>query len=149
GDTLANTGTVLVDAKAELQLTNATTIDNTGGGKITNHGEIESVVGTNIIKNAASFTSDGLIEVVGGAATGAPNSDGDFTTAVPTLVLDGDPLANTGTVLVDAKAELQLTNATTINNAGGGKITNHGEIESVVGINTIQNVASFTSDGLI
>src|SRR5207237_1349501 len=92
---------------------------------------------------SANFTSDGLIEVVGGAAN---SSDAD---AVNTLKLDADTLANTGTVLVEGAARLQLTDATTINSAGGGIITNHGEIESVLGLNVISNAANFTSDGLI
>src|SRR5207237_9618579 len=94
---------------------------------------------------SANFTSDGLIEVVGGAAN---SSDAD---AVNTLKLDADTLANTGTVLVEGAARLQLTDATTINSAGGGIITNHGEIESVLGLNVISNAAAgnFTSHGLI
>jgi len=98
-DSLANTGTMLVENAARLQLTNATTINDTGGGTLTNHGEIESVVGINTIKNAASFTSDGLIEVVGSA--GASQVDAD---AANTLVLDNDSLANTGTMLVENAA---------------------------------------------
>jgi len=73
---VANTGTMLVENAARLQLTNATTINDTGGGTLTNHGEIESVVGINTIKNAASFTSDGLIEVVGSAGASQVDADG-------------------------------------------------------------------------
>src|SRR6185295_13431661 len=124
-DTLANTGTVLVENAARLQLTDATTIDNTSGGTITNHGEIESVLGLNVISNAANFTSDGLIEVVG--IPGNSTADAD---AANTLRLDNDTLDNTGIVLVENAARLQLTDATTIDNTSGGTITNHGEIES-------------------
>src|SRR4029079_4166368 len=93
-------GTVLVEANAELQLTDATTIE---GGKITNHGEIESVLGTtntgaNTILNVTSghFTNDGTIEVVGTDSALPNDADGAFLAAdiVPTLVLDGDYLTN-------------------------------------------------------
>src|SRR5436190_802089 len=133
---------------AELQLTNVTTID---GGIITNHGEIESVVGINTIKNVtgSNFTNNGTIEVVTGVAGSGSAPDTD---PVNTLVLSNDYLTNSigtnGTVLVETAAELQLTNVTTID---GGIITNHGEIESVVGINTIKNVtgSNFTNNGTI
>src|SRR5258708_33128102 len=65
---LTNTGTVLVDALAELELANASTID---GGVITNHGELEATAGSNTIKNVtgSNFTNTGTIEVVAGIGT--------------------------------------------------------------------------------
>src|SRR5204863_752379 len=86
----ATNGTVLVETNAELQLTNVTSID---GGIITNHGEIEAVVGINTIKNVtgSNFTNNGTIEVVTGVAGGGAAPDTD---PVNTLVLSNDYLTN-------------------------------------------------------
>src|SRR5258708_40199947 len=83
-----NGGMELGGVLARSELANASTID---GGVITNHGELEATAGSNTIKNVtgANFTNTGIIEVVAGSGT-------------VTLVLDGDYLTNTGTVLVDA-----------------------------------------------
>ena len=97
-DYLTYTGTVLVDALAELELTNATTIDgnNVSAATFTVHGELESVAGVNTIKNFSGthFTSDGTIEVVG-SATGSGDvvaGDADSDATSNTLVLDNDYL---------------------------------------------------------
>src|SRR5205085_11196165 len=94
----------------DLPITNVTSIT---GGKITNHGEIESVVAINTIKGVASgnFTNDGTIEVVSGVAGSGTAPDTD---PVNTLVLDNDVLTNSigaglGTVLVETTRALQHT----------------------------------------
>src|SRR5258708_46016 len=121
---LTNTGTVLVDALAELELANASTID---GGVITNHGELEATAGSNTIKNVtgANFTNTGIIEVVAGIGTVTLLLDRDiltnFTGSGPSLVQ--------GTVLVDATGVLDLGTST----IDQGIVNNYGLIQGISG----------------
>src|SRR4029079_12551078 len=60
----------------------------------------------------------------------------------------GAAAGSKATVRVEPAAELQLTNVTSIT---GGIITNHGEISSTAGLNTIKDLLSgdFTNNGTL
>ena len=157
-DYLTNSGgTVKVDATAELELTNGSTID---GGNITilAGGELESVSGSNTIKNLASgdFSNSGSIEVVAGTLTlfnDVLSNPGSIEVVAGKLVLDTDTLTDTGgTLQVDATGTLDLTNGSTIDGGGTGIFTNHGLTEAIGGVaSTIENFSgsNFTNDGTI
>ena len=138
-DYLTSTGTVLVDALAELELTNATTIDarrrhlhQARRARIRrrrqHHQELQRPISP----------ATALIEVVGSAGSAVADAD-----AANTLVLDNDTLDQHRHRAGRRLGRLELTNATTIDSTGGGTITKHGEIESVVGVNTISNAGQF------
>src|SRR5262249_58996234 len=114
----------------------------------------EAVTGVSRSQNVGSghFSNAGTIEVVG-SATGSGSvlaGDADNDSTGNTLVLDNDALSNTGTVLVDALAELELINGTSMT---GGTVTiaAQGELEAVTGVNTTKNAASgnFSNAGTI
>jgi len=142
-------GTLRVDANAELDLTNTTTIDGNSLGTFTNAGTLLSLAGLNTIKNFASgnFSNTAGIEVKAGSGPGDTLTGDDNDSATNILALDHDTLTNSGTVTVDAgAAELELTNGTTIS---GGTLTVHGELESVTAHNTVTGLSSFSNDGRI
>ena len=147
-------GTLQVDANAELDLTNTTTIDGNSLGTFTNAGTLLSLAGLNTITRFGNgeFTNaaTGSIEVTSGTGGGSSPTapDGDDDTNVNTLVLDQDYLSNAGLVQVDATAELELTGGTTID-GGTLAILAGGELESVSGNNTIKNLTSFSNTGSI
>src|SRR5204863_9129895 len=129
-----------------LHLTNASTIDC---AVITNHGEIESVTGTNSfvgLGDLHSFPTRRSSDLGGLAGPGsAPDTD-----PVNTLVLDNDYLTNSigsnGTVLVKSD---EHTPELKSRRDDVCRITNDKENESVTGTNTIVGLASgdFTNDG--
>ncbi len=144
-DLLTNTSSIItVDSTGTLALTGGDTLNdgqlnNAGHINVSGSGnEIENETGgTTIGTGTNSFTNTGTLEVL----------------AAGTLTLNSDLLTNTsGSIQVDAAAELDLTGGTTIYGGGAGQLTNLGTLK-VIGTSgadaTLDNLAVTNGSGAI